>query len=119
MLTAVQQSLDRRICATCEQQLHNSKVAHFHGVDQNGPLNSRMAVSNGVLIVCVSARLQEFLNLQLVFFRDGRTQPRVLLSRSDLRGIHASRQRLNLTQSDRKSTRLNSSHSQISYAVFC
>src|SRR5256886_11850423 len=32
---------------------------------------------------------------------------------------HLAIQRLNRTQTDRKSTRLNSSHSQISYAVFC
>src|SRR5688572_32535526 len=33
--------------------------------------------------------------------------------------IHASRTIINYVIEDRKSTRLNSSHSQISYAVFC
>src|SRR2546430_8400901 len=35
------------------------------------------------------------------------------------RGRHAPRNRCHAPHSDRKSTRLNSSHSQISYAVFC
>src|SRR2546422_4740707 len=34
-------------------------------------------------------------------------------------GLHALRQWLERNQSDRKSTRLNSSHGYISYAVFC
>src|SRR2546430_12237004 len=34
-------------------------------------------------------------------------------------GIHRKRSLYRVTRVDRKSTRLNSSHSQISYAVFC
>src|SRR5688572_32047636 len=34
-------------------------------------------------------------------------------------GLAAERERLRVERLDRKSTRLNSSHSQISYAVFC
>src|SRR2546430_13598333 len=34
-------------------------------------------------------------------------------------GVDAGRDLVELVQPDRKSTRLNSSHSQISYAVFC
>src|SRR3990167_9801549 len=33
--------------------------------------------------------------------------------------VHAGRRKESIAESDRKSTRLNSSHSQISYAVFC
>src|SRR2546430_10200471 len=48
---------------------------------------------------------------------------RALVGRDDRRQVQVlSRHRLDLAridQSDRKSTRLNSSHSQISYAVFC
>src|SRR2546430_12667390 len=35
------------------------------------------------------------------------------------RGPWGGRERASVTKTDRKSTRLNSSHSQISYAVFC
>src|SRR5438270_9784206 len=46
---------------------------------------------------------------------------RSLLERLDQRGFGVARRRLGevLLRLDRKSTRLNSSHSQISYAVFC
>src|SRR2546430_2871286 len=46
----------------------------------------------------------------------------MLLSRSHVTGyqtIFTHPQRINTEPKDRKSTRLNSSHSQISYAVFC
>src|SRR2546430_3444640 len=55
-----------------------------------------------------------------------RLDPRELTQREDLRGRRAASlgDRLNAAgdereNRDRKSTRLNSSHSQISYAVFC
>src|SRR2546427_3357215 len=37
----------------------------------------------------------------------------------DLRWVHADGHNAHTARRDRKSTRLNSSHSQISYAVFC
>src|SRR2546430_3754439 len=40
-------------------------------------------------------------------------------SRSPMRSASSRRSRFRRSSSDRKSTRLNSSHSQISYAVFC
>src|SRR2546430_9211400 len=43
----------------------------------------------------------------------------VLLSQSSRGGQNTSTSRIGSTRRDRKSTRLNSSHSQISYAVFC
>src|SRR2546430_12042398 len=43
---------------------------------------------------------------------------RVAVTRDRLRD-HPARRRRQLVVRDRKSTRLNSSHSQISYAVFC
>src|SRR5688572_31303910 len=47
-----------------------------------------------------------------------RVEDHIDLIRRDLRHLHAGSLR-NLNIRDRKSTRLNSSHSQISYAVFC
>src|SRR2546430_11941243 len=43
----------------------------------------------------------------------------VLVARADRLGIDRHRQPEAALERDRKSTRLNSSHSQISYAVFC
>src|SRR5256886_3950471 len=40
-------------------------------------------------------------------------------ARLDLGGIEQTKEKCRDTRRDRKSTRLNSSHSQISYAVFC
>src|SRR2546430_11192103 len=48
-------------------------------------------------------------------FRYGYTMPSNQLQRGETQGKVLSR----VAQLDRKSTRLNSSHSQISYAVFC
>src|SRR2546430_16865217 len=50
--------------------------------------------------------------------RDGHPQPRPQLVIDPLLAGHPRPQRLG-RGGDRKSTRLNSSHSQISYAVFC
>src|SRR3712207_8888127 len=52
------------------------------------------------------------------YFREGKTRPRpeagrVVIDVADLLGLDA------LIVGDRKSTRLNSSHANISYAVFC
>src|SRR5688572_32525040 len=53
-----------------------------------------------------------------LFRSDGVAQPRVDASQAG--GVHAAAAgRLVHRDEDRKSTRLNSSHSQISYAVFC
>src|SRR5438270_10110691 len=38
---------------------------------------------------------------------------------NELDGFFEARRRIEIRRQDRKSTRLNSSHSQISYAVFC
>src|SRR2546430_10597387 len=46
-------------------------------------------------------------------------QVRGLRRRGDLRGILSITKKCLVNLRDRKSTRLNSSHSQISYAVFC
>src|SRR2546430_9213297 len=50
----------------------------------------------------------------------GRIAPPSSASRADFEGtLHPAEKIPVTTDSDRKSTRLNSSHSQISYAVFC
>src|SRR5688572_32330247 len=51
-----------------------------------------------------------------------RHQPRELVAVAGARAVHGARAKLTTNAdpcTDRKSTRLNSSHSQISYAVFC
>src|SRR3712207_8828655 len=49
-----------------------------------------------------------------------REQGRVALDEEDLRiGVKVQRRPLSALELDRKSTRLNSSHANISYAVFC
>src|SRR2546427_13191558 len=53
-------------------------------------------------------------------FRSPRGRERVLQpARASDRRVPRDPRRLHASRADRKSTRLNSSHSQISYAVFC
>src|SRR2546430_11960089 len=47
---------------------------------------------------------------------DGEAQARILRANAEAKAIEVTSQ---AAEADRKSTRLNSSHSQISYAVFC
>src|SRR5688572_31882647 len=64
-----------------------------------------VVIDRGVVALDVAASGREVL-------RGGEGQPRAVLKRVD--ALHEA-----LAPADRKSTRLNSSHSQISYAVFC
>src|SRR5205085_4838704 len=65
--------------------------------------------------------LATVLNAQFLHIRKARTFDRIHIGPSQYRSKHL--EQIDLTANgnllDRKSTRLNSSHSQISYAVFC
>src|SRR2546430_11858203 len=85
-------------------------------------------------VLCTKRRAERFVSLVFFFFNDTATTEIYTLSLHDALPISYSRRhRTSWAQTgsaaqdthkrvnsrDRKSTRLNSSHSQISYAVFC
>src|SRR2546421_5927100 len=97
-------------------------VLHLHTCN-GGPVESAITVKGQATI---PKAIREHLGLKpgdrVKFFvhPDGSVVLLPKLSASSLRGIIKSRRRRPVTiAEDRKSTRLNSSHDQISYAVFC
>src|SRR2546427_9388915 len=90
----------RLACGTC---LHARRSPSTDLILPTGALRERLARASGLVI----------------FFPLGSFSDRLLVSRQAVSARRRRRGRLIRKSADRKSTRLNSSHSQISYAVFC
>src|SRR5688572_18709222 len=77
------------------------------------PRAEEASLPNGLRVVLLRSTKVPTFNMQMVVLSGG------LSDKPDYRGVASSTASLLREGTDRKSTRLNSSHSQISYAVFC
>src|SRR5688572_20274866 len=77
------------------------------------PRAEEATLKNGLRVVLLPSTKVPTFNMQMVVLSGG------LSDKPDYRGVASSTASLLREGTDRKSTRLNSSHSQISYAVFC
>src|SRR5688572_31857704 len=91
--------------------VHRNRV-YFFFTDASTPEISTLSLHDALPIL---SWLTCFLH---ALFRAAKTRP-VFPSNSFRVIVKPAPRRRSITPSDRKSTRLNSSHSQISYAVFC
>src|SRR6266853_6807688 len=90
------------------------------GIAREPPHHNTSTTTRGAILRAAMLTRIEHVTIGAADLRAGIAAYRRIVFDVDERGIAANDgDRLELVRGDRKSTRLNSSHSQISYAVFC